>query len=166
MRRGTTSSNRHRTAAWLAVLALVAAFPIAAQTTPPHSEETSVKTDASPSEAAPLTGLRAFVDPETGELTSTPTRQQIEQLERLIAQRALIDAETPLSRSSAGLETFALANGGRGVHLQGRFQSALVVRRTDHGELELTCRDDASETPHEHRAGAPAPAVPTEWAEQ
>ena len=79
----------------------------------------------------------------------------------------LTDIETPLSRSSAGLETFELASGGRGVHLQGRFQSALVVRRTDPGELELVCRnDDSSETQHEHPTATPAPAAPTEWAEQ
>ncbi len=155
------SSNRRRAAAWLAGLALAAASPIAAQV--PHSSPSEgTHAEEAKAEAVMPAGLRAFIDPETGELTSTPTRQQVEDLTLLIEQQTLAGAEAALSRSSFGLEPFELTGGGRGVHLKGRFQSALVVRLTDLGELELVCRDDAAETQHEH----PAATAPAEWAEK
>lgn len=176
MRRGNISPNRRWTAVWLAGLALAVASPLAAQTPTPSDEASPVATDDT-SEVAPSAGLRVFVDPDTGEIISTPTREQIDQLERLIAEKALANTESVLSRSSDGLQTFELASGGRGVHLEGRFQSALVVRMTDQGELEMVCRNDDSH-PHEHAptdatvidtaptATTPILAAPTEWAEQ
>ncbi len=155
MRRTATTLSRRRTAAWLAGLTLAAALPAIAEDA---AEKTAV--DQPPAAAAPA-GLRAFIDPETGELTSTPSRRQIEELSRLIEQQTLSSVEGPLSRSSAGLETFELATGGRGVHLKGRFQHALAVRVVEVGELELVCRDDAPKTDHQHPAVTPA-----EWAEK
>ncbi len=152
----TTLFHRLRTAAWLTSLALAAA-PIAAET-PAHEADTA---DAAAEAAAPA-GLRAFIDPETGELTSTPTRQQVEELSRAIRQQSPNDPDGPLSRSSEGLETFELATGGRGVNLKRRFQSALVITLSSDGDFELVCRDHGAAADHEHAAAAPA----AEWAEK
>ena len=106
-------------------------------------------------------GLRAYLDPETGELTSTPSREQVEALSEDVRSHAL---EKALSRSSAGLEPFALERGGRGIFLEGRFQSALVVRRRDDGGFQLVCADDA-----EHAGEAltePPPAASPQWVEK
>ena len=52
---------------------------------------------------------------------------------------------TALSRSTEGLEVFALPNGGKGVNLKGRFQHVLIVRVTPEGSVETGCVDH----PHE-----------------
>ncbi len=153
-----TIPSRRQTAAWLVGLALAAALPAAAE----DPVEETAAADRQAVKDVTQTGLRAFIDPDTGELTSTPTRRQIEELQQAIRQQAMADFDGPLSRSGLGLEPFELATGGRGVYLRGRFQSALVVHRLDGGELELVCRGDASATEHEHPATAPV----TEWAEK
>ena len=110
-------------------------------------------------------GLRVYLDPETGELTSTPSRDQVEALSKKI-----LSEEPALSRLSAGLEPFDLERGGRGVYLAGRFQSALVVRRTEDSSFEPVCTDAA-----EHASAAlAAPAAsrgasggqPAQWVEK
>ena len=144
--------SRRRTLLWLAsgALALLAAPALIAETPP---EETAV-------EAPAPAGLRAYIDPETGDLTSTPSAEQVEALSRTVSKRL----EQSLSRSDEGLEPFALPLGGRGVFLEGRFQSTLVVRVAPDGGFELFCVDDpehAALDPHDHADAAPSPS---EWA--
>ena len=116
-------------------------------------------------------GLRAYIDPETGELTSTPTAAQLEVFTKSSAPS--------LEFSSEGLETFPLQRGGRGVRIEGRFLSALKVRRHADGSLEVFCEDadhDATAAGGDVAAGGPpaeaadshdhpAPAQP-QWAVQ
>ncbi len=120
--------------------------------------------------AAPSVGLRAYIDPETGELTSTPTAEQLEVFTKSSAPS--------LEFSSEGLETFLLQRGGRGVRIEGRFLSALKVRRNADGSMEVICEDPdhaaAGETvEHDHstpaQASAPAQAdspAQSQWAVQ
>ena len=112
--------------------------------------------------AAPApAGLRAYIDPETGELTSTPSPEQVEALSK--------DFAPGLNTSSEGLVPFALRSGGRGVFLQGRFLSALKVRSTGEGGFELSCTSDLGHSPpveaaaetHHHR-----PAAQPHWVER
>ncbi len=160
------SHPRNPSRRWqIAALALLAASAVAAQA-PPEQPEVSPELAAdaptfeAPTVEAPApSGLRAFVDPETGELTSTPTREQVEAL----SQEMSAHLAAALSRSSDGLEPFELLAGGRGVNLKGRFQSALVVRRLESGGFELVCRDDPPGAEHDHRA---AVASPSQWAEK
>jgi|SRR5688572_3783315 len=79
-----------------------------------------------------VAGVRAFVDPETGELTGNPTRAQLQR--QILEQRAI-----SLSRSTTGLRPFELSRGGRGLNLQGRFQTAMRVERGADGSLHVTC---------------------------
>lgn len=86
-------------------------------------------------EGAAATTMRVFVDPETGEISSLP-------LDGLSAPLT-----KALSRSAEGLRVFELPNGGKGVHLDGRFQHALMVRMNPDGSFETVC------TIHTHEAG-------------
>ncbi|MCP4653798.1 MAG: hypothetical protein GY856_00115 [bacterium] len=150
-------SFRRRLAPRLAggVLALLAASVLVAES--PREEPAS--------ETPAASGLRAYIDPETGELVSVPSLQQVEALSKSLEQT--------LSRSSEGLEPFELSLGGRGVHLRGRFQSALVVRLEADGGLEFSCVEDSDDLavllapaapsqppPEEDRGGEPVTCPP------
>jgi hypothetical protein len=83
--------------------------------------------------------VRVFYDPETGEVISVPFRET-PSLSAPVA-RALI-------RSTEGLQVFKLENGGKGVHLDGRYKHAFMVRVRPDGSLETLCTD------HSHGAEA------------
>ena len=152
-----------RLASWLAgAFVLLAASVLVAES--PREEPAS--------ETPPAPGLRAYVDPATGELTSAPSPWQVEALSKSLAQA--------LRRSGEGLEPFALSGGGRGVHLRGRFQNALVVHLDADGGLDFLCVDDSEhaaailELPELTPAAAPQPSSPedqdqgaeTRWVER
>jgi hypothetical protein len=111
-------------------------------------------------EAVPTTtasGMRVFLDPVTGEPTSTPSHKQRERL--------LAPSDTHFSRSAAGvdqappgLRTFPLAPGGRGVFLAGRFQTATEVRLKPDGSYETVCVGPITgdHPPHPHPAALEA----------
>jgi len=123
----------------------VAAAAVAAAPDPrtaPSPPESAV--DAAPHRLG-TSGVRVFRDPVTGELTSNPTAEQ--------RRRFSIAARTGLERSWSGLEPFALDRGGRGVNLQGRFHSALVVEVGPDGRLRARCGDPAHPSAsHSHRS--------------
>lgn len=123
-KRYPTSSPRF-IASWLAAGALLALVSPALVAESPRDEPAS--------ETPAPAGLRAYVDPATGELTSTPSREQVEALNKSLAQT--------LSRSTVGLEPFDLPRGGRGVYLERRFQSALMVKLDANGEAAPVCVD-------------------------
>ncbi len=105
-------------------------------------------------------GLRAFIDPVTGELTSNPSPDQVGRL--LEASSALF------SRSTEGLRPFPLPGGGRGVFLQGRFHSATGLRVTKDGSWEMTCvspSGSSSDAAHTHAASS-APVTSTSAAKK
>ena len=151
-------SHLRRTAAWLACLTLVLASGLVAESPtndPPNdpTAETVEPEAAAPEAAAPEAGgLRVYVDPETGELTSTPTPEQAAALSKSLA--------SDLDGSAEGLETFALRGGGRGVNLQGRFRNALVVRRDAGGNLVMTCAESATQAEELLAAETVPPAAP------
>ncbi|HVR30835.1 MAG TPA: hypothetical protein VMS86_15030 [Thermoanaerobaculia bacterium] len=92
--------------------------------------------EASPEEVdSPASGLRVFRDPETGQFVTDPNEAQ----RRLLA----LHPRAAVSRSVQGLRPFTLEGGGRGINLQGRFQSALMVRVMEDGSLRTTCGDPA-----------------------
>ncbi len=81
--------------------------------------------------------IRVVYDPETGEVVSVPAR------EPGILSETLARA---LTRSAEGLRVFELENGGKGVHLGGRYQHAYMVRIGPDGSFETFC------TEHSHGA--------------
>lgn len=89
----------------------------------------SAPVGSSPSAAA-AAGLRAVMDPATGELVRQPTADDLGRLRRsLPADR----------RRSADLERFALPHGARGVVLDGWADHALRVERGADGALRVVC---------------------------
>ncbi len=99
----------------------------------PVTEEVSGTQDGNREVPAPAAGLRVFVDPETGALTSKASPEQTERLSDWMRHA--------LSRTAEGLESFPLTQGGIGLHLGGRFQSATVVRVRPDGNFEWSCVD-------------------------
>lgn len=113
-----------------------------------------------PEAVAPVQpGWRAYIDPATGELTSSPRREQVEALNKSLARR--------LVRTTEGLETFELRRGGHGVYLAGRFQSALMVKLDENGELLPLCVADPDHAAETLSTAAPAaPPAKSQWAEK
>jgi hypothetical protein len=144
MTQSTSTRNSHS----LALSALVAAAVVVAFAVKPmaaaHAEEGQQQTPAAvgvapeKSGAVIRDGAWVVIDPETGEIVSRSLRTGKEFLSDQLA--------TALSRSTEGLETFDLVNGGQGVHLGGRFQHVFMVRVRPDGSFETVCVN------HEHQA--------------
>jgi len=107
---------------------------VAAESTPqPKSKREPAATEAAP--ASGQSALRVYVDPLTGRRTSNPAPEQR-------AAQATRDRENPaFNTSSEGLREESLPGGGVIVHLDGRFQSAVVVRRGADGKLQQVCNN-------------------------
>jgi hypothetical protein len=128
------------TACWIAALATPVAASSPGEKEEPErlaSEKADTEVGAEASDAAPAV-MKVFVDPETGEIISVPIRQQTGTLSAPLAKA--------LTRSTEGLWVFELSNGGKGVHLDGRFQHAIMVRVKPDGSFETVCVD------HSHQA--------------
>jgi hypothetical protein len=94
--------------------------------------------EAAPADSNPASGLRVWIDPETGNLRSAPTARQRAALQALEnASRA--GEEPPRPRS------FVLRDGTRGVFLDGAFQSALSVHQLADGSFHFGCQDTHAE---------------------
>ena len=128
---------RNLQALCVACALMVCAVPVAAVS--PDEEEGSGRKAPEVGNAEPVAtkAMRVIYDPETGEIISVPFR------ENGVLSAPLTKA---LTRSTEGLQIFELENGGVGVHLDGRFQHALMVRVKPDGSLETVC------TSHSHEA--------------
>jgi len=91
-------------------------------------------------------GMTTVVDPETGEIVTTLPLQKNGALSAPLAKS--------LDRSTEGLHLFELANGGRGMHLDGRFQHVMMVRVKPDGSLETVCVNHAREAEKVLKRGA------------
>ena len=111
---------------WPALLALAAvtlALPALAGDDPaPVAPLEQAVTQATAESAQPVgtAGLVAYIDPETGRTTSTPTEAQ-----RAAMQAALAEL---LNYSDEGLVEVVMPDGSVVMDLQGRFQSTLIVQ--------------------------------------
>ena len=124
----------------LCAVCFMAALALPSAASSPAEEEEGPKLQAPEvGSAEPVTtkAMRVVYDPETGEIISVPLR------ENGVLSAPLTKA---LTRSTEGLQIFELENGGGGVHLDGRFQHALMVRVKPDGSLETVC------TSHSHEA--------------
>jgi hypothetical protein len=91
--------------------------------------------EASQVQSAPTNtaGLRAFVDPETGQLVSQPVTD---------AQKRAVEAVDPSFRQDdEGLQIVYFADGSSMMDLQGRFQQATVAEAKPDGSLRTYCND-------------------------
>lgn len=99
---------------------------------------------AASAESVGQSGMLAFVDPETGELVSSPVTEEQKQF----AERAGND----LNFSDEGLVQQVMPDGSVMVDLQGRYQMSMVVDVQADGSLRARCTDDAHTAlgAHEH----------------
>jgi len=114
------------------------AVPVAASSPGEEKRPERQASGAPTAEASTTRAIRVIYDPETGEIISVPFQETV------VLSAPLSKA---LTRSTEGLQVFELANGGKGVHLDGRFQHALMIRVKADGSLETVC------TNHPHEAG-------------
>ena len=98
----------------------------------PQAAESPTAAAGAPSQGA---GMVAYIDPETGRLTSSPTEAQRAEMQAALA--AVLD------RSQDGLYDLILPDGSVMRDLQGRFQNAVVVRLAADGTQSAGCVTDA-----------------------
>jgi len=128
-------------------LMAAAALPVAASSSGEKEQPEQQVPEASAEDVVTTKAIRVIYDPETGEIISVPFREPSEILSIPLAKA--------LTRSTEGLHVFELSNGGKGVHLDGRFQHALMVRVKPDGSIETVC------TSHSHAAEKFLQAKPT-----
>jgi len=123
----------------LCAICLMVAFvaPVAGVSPDEEGEPKLQASGAASAENVATKVVRVVYDPETGEIISVPLRGK-EVLSAPLAKA--------LARSTDGLQVFELASSGKGVHLGGRYQHALMVRVRTDGSLETVC------TSHSHAA--------------
>jgi hypothetical protein len=124
---------------------LTTALTASVATSSPREDELERQAEAQRTESVEASprGLESStdgVDPETAEGSALRDRQKSDALSAPLANA--------LNRSIEGLRPFELKNGGRGIHLEGRFQHALVARVKEDGSLEIVCINH----PHEAEA--------------
>ncbi len=138
------SHFRGRRATLLLVAAALlgaATAPAADLTTAPPPAPACVAPAAAPAavaESAGGAGMMAFIDPQTGRLTSTPTDAQREEL------RAALDAL--IDDSTEGLVAVRHADGRLSMDVTGRFMHTAVINLRPNGEPAFACTnrlDDA-----------------------
>jgi hypothetical protein len=84
-------------------------------------------------------GMMAYIDPETGELTTGPAP----------ASEVEVDADlkNALRRDDTGLEVVTHADGSKSMDLQGRYQHVSVIRIDENG-LMTVCTDNMASVAH------------------
>ncbi len=108
--------------------------PLFAMAEDPEKTQTAVRAKAPAPHSTSGAGLRAHIDPETGELIGyrAPGRADIQLSERV---------QEALSRSDEGLESITLPDGSVRVDLQGRFRHLNAARLVSGRDLESICVD-------------------------
>ena len=105
-----------------------------------EAENTDLDTEYFVTEAAVT---KISVDRETGEMTVVRPGERTRVLSAPLA--------AALSRSTEGLRVFEISGGGKGVHLEGRFQHVLIVRMKPDGSLQTVCSNRRHEAEnHDH----------------
>ena len=115
----------------LAIWLPVAALTLVLATLPDPAKLTSATPGLSTPSEVGNSSLRAFIDPETGALSSQPAPRP--------SGKTLMPA---LSRSNEGLTPITLPDGTVMVNLQGRFQNAGLARIDAKGVLHTICTED------------------------
>ncbi len=153
---------------WLAAgstltLSCLLTLPAVAEDAPsPQGDEVSEESVQQNTPAA-AAGLTVFIDPETGAITDQPSAEQRAALNEAV-KSLHSSLSSALSKSTEGLVAFELRHGGHGVYLDGRFQSALILRPRADGSFALGCADHPDEVVE--MLATPAPPAATEWVER
>ena len=130
----------HRRIGLGALLVFVAAAAMVLLRHPSFESARAVTTDAEPAHSAPTdVGMMAYIDPETGDLTTGPAP----------AGQLDIDPElqNALRHDDAGLQVETRADGTKVLNLQGRYQHVSIIHIDEHG-VKTVCTDNAASAAH------------------
>ena len=113
-----------------------------------HADSTAIAVQSNDVSAPGTAGLKAYLDPETGELTTGPAP----------ASELELDAElqNALRRDDEGLEVVRHPDGSYSMDLQGRFQSVSVVTIDANGKRTI-CTDNVGAVENVLEGNVPAP---------
>ena len=103
---------------------------------PSTESNAAITSDNAPAEA----GMMAYIDPETGELTTGPRPAGV-------SVELDPDLENALRRDDQGLEVVKHADGTWSMDLQGRYQHVSMVRIDENGKMTV-CTDNAQAVEH------------------
>lgn len=98
-------------------------------------------------------GMRAYVDPQSGQLVSEPVTDE--------QKRQATAVDSAFSQDSSDLEVVHLPDGSTMMDLQGRFQQATVASVQSDGRLTTYCNDADHLALGKHRHEADSDAVLT-----
>ena len=116
------------------VLLLTACAAIVVLSPSGSNEKTTVSTNAS---YAPGTnGMRVYMDPETGEVTSTPPADAVLELDAAL--------ENTLRHDDEGLVTEKHPNGSSSLNLQGRYGDVVMIRVDENGKAMMCSGDETT----------------------
>ncbi len=113
------------------LLLVVAAIVVALS---PMGDDSNAIVASNDAVSAPGTaGMKAYLDPETGELTIGPSP----------SSEVELDAETQnaLRRDDEGLKVVRHDDGSSSMDLQGRFQSVSIIRIDENGKAVICATD-------------------------
>lgn len=114
---------------WTAVIVAALGFNAAHAS----DQNASPAPDAEANSARAASGMRAYIDPETGQLGNAPFTE---------AQRQRAAADSLLFREDdLGLVEIHKADGSSMVRLEGRYQQATVAQFSAEGQLQTYCSD-------------------------
>ena len=130
-------------------LLLIVGVATAIVLAPGDSTESSAMAVSSNDVTAP--GMRAYLDPETGEVTSKIDPDAAIELDA--------GTQNALRYDDEGLETVHHANGAVSINLDGRYQSASVVRMDENGKFTF-CTDNVADIERAANEPVSHPATP------
>jgi hypothetical protein len=134
----------------LIVLALAAAAPLArAADRQPDARGASPQVCPADDRVAAVPGLRAFIDPRTGQLRP-PTPEEEQALSAALAPLAAHETEA--------LEAVVHDDGMVSMDLKGQFLQSVVVRKAPDGSLSMGCVSGPAPAEVPQNLGAPKPA--------
>lgn len=102
----------------------------------PSSEPGAVAVDSSPAREA---GMMAYIDPETGDLTTGPAPASEFELDA--------DTQNALRHDDSGLEVKTRVDGSKVMNLQGRYQHVSVIHIDANG-VKTICTDNEKSAEH------------------
>lgn len=133
-------------------LVALCATAIASEKSDTNTDAASVKTAATTSTSTVgASGMRVYLDPETGTLVDRPVTAEQK-------AAASSDAQELFNQDSSDLQEVRHPDGSVSMDLQGRFEMASSAYRMENGSVGYTCTDveHAAQGDHTHTAAAPA----------
>ena len=115
------------------------------------AKPTTVQADQVPAPVA-QSGVRVYIDPQTGRRTANPTAEQ----RRAAAAQDALNADFG---NDATFETETLPSGAVILHTRGKNQSVVIAKPGADGRAVIECNDATHQSLGQHEHAAPVPAT-------